>query len=104
MVTSGDFRSRWPPEHKQASGDGSLGRQSVTAGPNRKAIMSKKRVTGKPGDPTPASGLYDIVGPRGGDTGKQVTGVEGKPMPPTPKPGQHFELVVPADKKAGKGE
>jgi len=67
-------------------------------------MMTKKPVTGKPGNTTPASGLYDIIGPRGGDTGKQVTGVEGHVLPPTPKPGQTFKLVTPAKNDAGKGK
>ena len=58
----------------------------------------------KPGTPAPASGLYDIVGPRGGDTGKQVTGVEGHRLPPTSQPGQTFKLVTPAKNGAGKGK
>ena len=58
----------------------------------------------KPGKLAPASGLYDIVGPKGGDTGKQVTGVEGHRLPPTPKPGQSFVLVTPAKNGAGKGK
>jgi hypothetical protein len=60
--------------------------------------------TNKPGTPAPDSGLYDIVGPRGGDTGKQVTGVLGHRLPPTPKPGQKFKLAVPAKNDAGKGK
>lgn len=37
----------------------------------------------KPGNKAPASGQYGIVGPRGGQTGKEVTVVKGEPMPPT---------------------
>ncbi|MGV3616704.1 MAG: hypothetical protein ACO1SV_15360 [Fimbriimonas sp.] len=49
----------------------------------------------KPGNSTPRSGQYEIVGPRGGRTGNEVTAVEGKPLPPTPKPGQEYILVDP---------
>lgn len=49
----------------------------------------------KPGQPAPKSGQYSIVGPRGGDTGKERTVVKNEPMPPTPKPGQTFKLVDP---------
>ncbi|MGO9583566.1 MAG: hypothetical protein ACLP36_12220 [Acidimicrobiales bacterium] len=66
--------------------------------------MAKQPITGKPGDPAPASGLYDVIGPRQGDTGLQVTAVQGHRLPPTPKPGQTFQLVTPADNDAGKGK
>lgn len=44
----------------------------------------------KPGQPAPASGQYPIRGPRGGDTGQERTVVRGRPLPPTPKPGQTY--------------
>jgi hypothetical protein len=66
--------------------------------------MAKQPPGGKPGQKAPASGLYDVVGPKGGDTGKQVTGVEGHTLPPTPKPGQSYKLVTPAKNDAGKGK
>ncbi len=44
----------------------------------------------RPGEKAPASGLYPIVGPRGGDIGKDRTVVKGEPMPPTPKSGQGY--------------
>ena len=48
----------------------------------------------KPGQACPTSGQYKIVGPRGGFAGSnEVTSVQGKPMPPTPKPGQQYVLV-----------
>ena len=56
----------------------------------------------KSGAPAPASGQYVIVGPKGGKTGNEVTAVEGKPMPPTPKPGQGFVLVDKTKHKGGK--
>ncbi len=46
-----------------------------------------------PGQTTPTSGQYKVVGPRGGDKGVEITGVEGKPLPPTQKPGEKFVLV-----------
>ena len=55
--------------------------------------MSKKNQPLNPGKTTPASGQYAVVGPRGGKTGTEVTSVEGKPLPPTQKPGQKFVLV-----------
>jgi hypothetical protein len=44
----------------------------------------------KPGQTAPASGQYPIIGPRGGDTGKERTIIKGEPMPPTPKTGQTY--------------
>lgn len=44
----------------------------------------------RPGSRTPRSGQYPILGPRGGATGQEVTSVEGRPLPPTPKPGQVY--------------
>ena len=49
----------------------------------------------KPGQKAPTSGQYEIVGPQGGRTGKERTVVRDEPMPPTPKPGQKYEIVDP---------
>lgn len=54
--------------------------------------MSK---TLKPGQPAPRSGQYGIVGPRGGDTGKERTVTKGEPLPPTPKAGMGYKLNDP---------
>ncbi|CEG87484.1 Putative uncharacterized protein [Propionibacterium freudenreichii] len=56
----------------------------------------------KPGQAAPASGQYEIIGPRGGHTGKERTGVRGKPLPPTDQPGQSFRLVDPTHNGAGR--
>lgn len=54
----------------------------------------------KPGTPAPISGQYRPVGPRGGFIGStEVTAVQGKPMPPTQKPGQGFVPVDPTKHK-----
>ena len=53
--------------------------------------MSK---TLKPGTPAPKSGQYQNPG-----TGNEVTGVKGKPPPPTPRPGQGYKLVDPTKHK-----
>jgi hypothetical protein len=53
----------------------------------------------KPGTPTPQSGIYDKVGKRGGKTGEQATSTEGKPLPPTDKPGETWRLNEPAHHK-----
>lgn len=45
------------------------------------------------GKPAPASGIYKIIGPRGGDTGKERVAEKEEPLSPTPKPGEKYELV-----------
>lgn len=62
--------------------------------------MAKK--TYKPGTPAPASGQYGVVGPKGGSQGSEVTAVKGKPLPPTPKPGQGYTLNDKTKHKDGK--
>jgi len=52
----------------------------------------------KPGNITPRSGQYATIGPRGG-VGPEITGVQGKPLPPTPKPGSSYRLVDPTKHK-----
>ena len=49
----------------------------------------------KPGEKAPRSGQYEIVGPRGGGTGKERTVVRGEPLPPTPQKGQGYKIVDP---------
>lgn len=49
----------------------------------------------KPGQLVPRSGQYEIIGPRGGKTGEEITGVKGKTLPPTPKPRSTYKLVDP---------
>lgn len=44
----------------------------------------------KPGDRTPKSGQYPVIGPRGGKTGREVTSAEGRPLPPTQRPGESY--------------
>jgi hypothetical protein len=56
-------------------------------------MMAKTRFV--PGEKAPRSGQYGIEGPRGGDTGKERTVVQGEPFPPTPQPGQKYKLVDP---------
>jgi hypothetical protein len=56
----------------------------------------------RPGEKAPVSGEYEIVGPRGGDTGKERTSIQGEPLPPTPKPGQGYVVHRPAHNGAGK--
>lgn len=53
----------------------------------------------KPGQDAPKSGQYAVVGPRGGKTGSEVTAVQGKPLPPTQRPGMGYQLVDPTKHK-----
>lgn len=55
----------------------------------------------KPGTKATGSGQVEIVGPRGGRTGKEVTTVKGKTLPPTPKPGQTYKPVDGTKNKSG---
>lgn len=56
----------------------------------------------KPGTPAPASGQYEIIGPRGGHTGAERTVTRGEPLPPTPSPGQTYTLIDPTRNGAGR--
>ena len=62
--------------------------------------MAKRAL--KPGATTPKSGQYEIIGPRGGATGKEVTGIKGKTLPPTPEPKRTYKLVDPTKHKRPK--
>ena len=65
--------------------------------------MSTKK-SRKPGEKAPVSGQYIPVGPRGGKGKNEVTSIKGKPLPPTPKKGQKWQLVDPTKNKSGKGD
>lgn len=60
-----------------------------------------KKQTYRPGEIAPASGEYEIVGPRGGK-GPERTAVQGEPLPPTPAKNSGYRLVRPARNGAGK--
>lgn len=55
----------------------------------------------KPGNIAPRSGQYEIIGPRGGHTGNERTVTRGEPLPPTPKPGQSYNLTDPTHHRKG---
>lgn len=57
----------------------------------------------RPGATAPASGQYEIIGPRGGHTGKERTVVRGEPLPPTPGPKQTYQIVDRTKNDSGKG-
>lgn len=56
----------------------------------------------KPGQTVEKSGQYEIVGPKGGGTGKERTMSRGETAPPTPESGQKFRLVDPTKNKSGR--
>lgn len=58
----------------------------------------------KPGTTAPASGQYEIVGPRGGRTGEERTVTKGEPLPPTPKSGQGYVIADRTKNKSGRGK
>jgi hypothetical protein len=45
------------------------------------------------GEKAKVPGIYDIIGPRGGVTGKQITVVKGETLPPTPKPNEAYKIA-----------
>jgi len=48
----------------------------------------------KPGERPSDSGQFKEVGPRGGNVSNtEITGIEGKPLPPTSKPGNQWTQV-----------
>ncbi|WP_164084731.1 hypothetical protein [Alteromonas flava] len=47
----------------------------------------------KSGTKAKVSGQYELVGKRGGKTGKERTVTRGEPLPPTPQKGQGYVLV-----------
>lgn len=52
--------------------------------------MSKKGLP--PGTPTPKSGQYGVVGPRGGNTNREITSTRGNPLPPAQRAGETYVL------------
>jgi hypothetical protein len=55
----------------------------------------------KPGEKAPVSGLYQLIGPRGGSTGKERTVARGEILPPPPKPGMTYQISERAHNKSG---
>ncbi len=47
----------------------------------------------KSGMEVPISGQYEVIGPRGGHTGQEITGVRGKILPPTPMKNATYMLA-----------
>jgi hypothetical protein len=61
---------------------------------------SDSHVRMPPGTPTPRSGVYEQVGPRGGRTGEQADSTRGKPLPPTYWKEGGWTLVKPTRHKS----
>ena len=57
----------------------------------------------KPGQKAPASGQYEIIGPRGGHTGVERTVVKDEPLPPTPGRKQGYQIVDRTRNRSGRG-
>lgn len=58
--------------------------------------------TYKPGQKAPVSGIAERLGPRGGKLpGGDVTIIKGKPLPPTPKPGEVYKVIEKTPHKRG---
>ena len=68
-------------------------RPVVDPDPDLDSIENKVTVRYRSGEKVTVSGQYEVVGPRGGKTGREVTAVKGKRLPPVPKPGQQYKLV-----------
>lgn len=62
--------------------------------------MAPRKLT--PGTKAPASGQYEIVGPRGGRTGVERTVVKGEPLPPTPHPKEGYRIADRTKNESGK--
>ena len=60
--------------------------------------MAKKL---SPGESAPVSGLYELIGPRGGRTGKERTVAKGEVLPPPPRAGMTYRIAARAHNKAG---
>jgi hypothetical protein len=54
-----------------------------------------------PGETAPVSGLYELIGPRGGHTGKERTVAKGEVLPPPPRAGMSYEIAARARNNSG---
>ncbi len=69
---------------------------------SRDGVIPRSKLTAHmpPGAATPRSGIYEQVGPRGGNTDEQSDSARGKLLPPDDSPGRGWRLVRPAHKSA----
>ena len=63
--------------------------------PERRVSRMTRKHVFRPGEKSPRSGQYEIIGRQGGLTGEERTVVKKEPFPPTPKKGQGYKLVDP---------
>ena len=56
----------------------------------------------KPGMTSPISAQMKVVGPRGGVSGREITVVKGKTLPPAPAPGVTYKVTDPTNNKSGR--
>jgi hypothetical protein len=79
--------------------------RAVIVGPGGKRTPYRHRVERRtdrclaPGTKAPATGQYEIIGPRGGRTGEERTVIKGEPLPPTPASGQRYRPVLPGRRR-----
>lgn len=55
--------------------------------------MSKSKQVLRPGMVLPNSGQLAVVDKNGKKLGREITGIAGKPLPPTQEPGQGYVIV-----------
>jgi len=76
------------------------------ADPQRLRSDNKERKsrmkTFKPGETAPASAQYEVLGPRGGKTGKEITLTKGRTFPPSQE-GSQYHLRDRTKNKSGRG-
>lgn len=78
------YRASMSGAEENTGHDGALSKHPVVTGPiETNLIMTHESERLKPGEKTPHSGLYEMVGPRGGHTGETIVSEKGKPLPST---------------------
>ena len=58
----------------------------------------------RPGHRSPVSAQLKVVGPRGGVSGREITSIKGKTLPPGPVPGTTYRITDRTNNKSGKGK
>ena len=58
--------------------------------------------TYKPGESAPVSAQYEVLGPRGGKTGKEITLSKGRTFPPSQE-GTQYKVCDRTKNKSGRG-
>jgi hypothetical protein len=79
-----------------------VGDMTVVTCRRMQQFSTSQRPTGSPS--SPGSGQYERIGPRGGHTGEEVTGIKGRPMPPTPGPGSTYRIVDRTKNRSGQAK